>query len=54
MKFLTEKAGRDRTSYHFELKDLMRIVDNDRRLRKFMATKVKGLTDVYDQNIEAR
>ena len=54
MRYLKEKAARDLASFNAELKDLMRIIDHDRRLREFMTTKETDLSEVYDQVVQAR
>lgn len=54
IRYLKEKSSRDVASFNAELKDLMRIIDHDKRLREFMTTKEIDLTEVYDRVIQSR
>ena len=54
MNSLNEKASRDLSTFNAEFRDLLRVIDNDTRLREFMATKVRGLNDIYDQIMKAK
>ena len=54
MNNLREKAERDLTHYNAELKDLLRIIDHDRKLRDFMTTKANELSEIYEQAVQGR
>ena len=54
MKYLKEKGARDLASFNAELKELVRIIDHDKRLRDFMTTKEQDLNEFYEQVIQGR
>ena len=41
MMMLKEKAEKDLQQHNAEMKELVRIIDHDRKLREFMNTKTK-------------
>lgn len=54
MSFLKEKAERDLALYNMELKDVMRIIDHDRKLRHFMNTKTEDRSGISEKAIFKR
>ena len=54
MQFLRERNDRDMTTYNAELKDLLRIIDHDRELREFMATKTEERGEMYEAAVQGR
>lgn len=46
---LKEKAEKEMTQFNVELKELIRVIDHDRKLREFMSCKDKERTDAHEQ-----
>lgn len=49
MLALKEKAEKELAQYNVELKELIRVIDHDRRLREFMSCKDKERTEAHEQ-----
>ena len=43
---LKEKSDKDLAQYNMELKELMRIIDHDRKLKEFMGIKSEDRSDM--------
>eukprot|EP00794_Sanderia_malayensis_P011084 gene11084-12252_t len=54
MKYLKDKSERDSNAFNSELKDLVRIIDHDKKLQEFMNTKRQDLSIMYEQAIQQR
>jgi len=54
MQSLREKSERDITQYNAELKDLLRVIDHDKTLHEFMATKTVERAEMYEATIQGR
>lgn len=50
MLALKEKADKDLLQYNMELKELMRIIDHDRKLKEFMRVKGEERADLADKD----
>ena len=53
MKYLKEKAERDRIVFNAEYKDVMRIIDHDKKMRDFMTTKNRDLSQIHAKTARA-
>lgn len=49
MLALKEKAEKELSQFNVELKELIRVIDHDRRLREFMSCKEKERTEAHEQ-----
>lgn len=49
MLALKEKAEKELTQFNVELKELIRVIDHDRKLREFMSCKDKERTEAHEQ-----
>ena len=49
MLALKEKAEKELTQYNMELKELIRVIDHDRKLREFMSRKDQERTEAHEQ-----
>lgn len=49
MLALKEKAEKELTQFNVELKELIRVIDHDRKLREFMSCKEKERTEAHEQ-----
>lgn len=49
MLALKEKAEKELTQYNVELKELIRVIDHDRKLKEFMSCKDKERTEAHEQ-----
>lgn len=49
MLALKEKADKEQTQFNVELKELIRVIDHDRKLREFMSCKDKERTEAHEQ-----
>ena len=49
MLALKEKADKELTQYNVELKELIRVIDHDRKLKEFMSCKDKERTEAHEQ-----
>lgn len=54
MASLRERADRDLTLYHAEIKDLMRVLEHDRKHREFMKTKAEDRVSILEEELKAR
>ena len=45
---LKEKSDKDLAQYNMELKELMRIIDHDRKLKEFMGIKSEDRSDANE------
>ena len=54
MASLRERADRDMTIYNAEIKDLMRVLQHDRKLREFMTTKAEDRVSILEQELLSR
>lgn len=54
MQSLREKSGRDVAQYNAELKDLLRVIDHDKTLHEFMATKTLERSELFEASIQGR
>ena len=48
---LKEKADKDLLQYNMELKELIRIIDHDRKLKEFMRVKGEERADLADKEL---
>ena len=51
MLALKEKADKDLLQYNMELKELIRIIDHDRKLKEFMRVKGEERADLADKEL---
>ena len=51
---LKEKADKDLTQYNMELKELMRIIDHDRKLKEFMRIKGEERAEMMEGELTSR
>ena len=51
---LRERLERDTNSFNTELKDLIRVIDHDRKLREFMNTKTEQRSEIYEAAVNGR
>jgi hypothetical protein len=49
MLALKEKAEKELAQFNVELKELIRVIDHDRKLREFMSCKDKERTEAHEQ-----
>lgn len=49
MLALKEKAEKELAQYNVELKELIRVIDHDRKLKEFMSCKDKERTEAHEQ-----
>ena len=49
MLALKEKAEKELNQFNVELKELIRVIDHDRKLREFMSCKDKERTEAHEQ-----
>lgn len=49
MLALKEKAEKEMNQFNVELKELIRVIDHDRKLREFMSCKDKERTEAHEQ-----
>ena len=49
MLALKEKADKEMTQYNTELKELVRIIDHDRKLREFMSRKDQERAEAHEE-----
>ena len=49
MLALKEKADKEMSQYNTELKELARIIDDDRKLRQFMSRKDQERTEAHEE-----
>lgn len=54
MQMLREKSERDIGQYNADLKDLLRVIDHDKTLHDFMATKTVERSEMYEASIQGR
>lgn len=54
MASLRERAERDLTIYNAEIKDLMRVLAHDRKLRDFMKTKAEDRVSILEKELLSR
>ena len=54
MASLRERAERDLAMYTAEIKDVMRILEHDRKLREFMTTKAEDRVSILEEEMTAR
>ena len=54
MASLRERAERDLAMYNAEIKDVMRVLKHDRKLRDFMTTKTEDRSSILEQELIAR
>lgn len=54
MASLRERADRDMTMYNADIKDLMRVLQHDRKLREFMTTKAEDRVTILEHELLAR
>lgn len=54
MASLRERADRDLAIYSAEIKDVMRILEHDRKLQDFMTTKAEDRVSILEQELLAR
>lgn len=47
MILLKEKSDKDVQQHNAEMKELVRVIDHDRKLRDFMNTKVRFIFDLF-------
>ncbi len=51
---LKEKSDKDLAQYNMELKELMRIIDHDRKLKEFMGIKSEDRSDAHEGILTSR
>lgn len=49
MLALKEKAEKELTHYNVELKELIRVIDHDQKLREFMSRKDQERTEAHEE-----
>lgn len=54
MQSLRERSERDMTQFNSELKDILRIIDHDKKLQEFMNTKMEERNEMYEAAIQGR
>lgn len=54
MMALKEKADKDLAQYNMELKELMRIIDHDRKLKEFMRIKGEERAEMMEGELTSR
>lgn len=54
MQSLRERSERDMTQFNAELKDNLRIIDHDKKLREFMNTKMEERSEMYEAAVQGR
>lgn len=54
MQSLRERSERDMTQFNAELKDILRIIDHDKKLREFMNTKMEERSEMYEAAVQGR
>ena len=54
MASLRERADRDLAMYNAEFKDVMRVLEHDRKLREFMTTKTEDRVSILEQELMTR
>ncbi|KAJ7384302.1 hypothetical protein OS493_022940 [Desmophyllum pertusum] len=54
MASLRERADRDLAMYNVEIKDVMRVLEHDRKLREFMTTKAEDRVSILEEELMAR
>ena len=54
MASLRERADREMAVYNAEIKDVKRILEHDRKLRKFMTTKAEDRASILDDELMVR
>ncbi|KAL9964603.1 hypothetical protein ACROYT_G028265 [Oculina patagonica] len=54
MASLRERADRDLAMYNAEIKDVMRVLEHDRKLREFMTTKAEDRASILEEELTAR
>ena len=54
MASLRERAERDLAAYNTEIKNVMRIIDHDRKLREFMKTKSEDRVNILEAELKVR
>ena len=54
MASLRERADQDLAMYNAEIKDVMRVLEHDRKLREFMTTKAEDRVSILEQELMAR
>lgn len=52
MLALKEKSDKDLLQYNMELKELMRIIDHDRKLREFMNIKSEDRAEMHGLSMQ--
>lgn len=51
---IKEKADKDLVQYNMELKELIRIIDHDRKLKEFMRVKGEERADIVDSDFSQK
>ena len=54
MQSLRERSERDMTQFNSELKDILRVIDHDKKLREFMSTKMEERGELYEAAVQGR
>ena len=54
LQLIRERFDRDVTAYNAELKDLLRVIDHENKLRHFMDTKMEERAESYDVLVKER
>ena len=54
MASLRERADRDLAMYNAEIKDVMRVLEHDRKLREFMTAKAEDRVSILEEELIAR
>ena len=54
MHSLRERSERDMNQFNSELKDLLRVIDHDKKLREFMRTKMEERSEIYENAVNGR
>lgn len=54
MMALKEKADKDLSQYNTELKELMRIIEHDRKLKEFMRIKSEERAEMMDGELSSQ
>lgn len=51
---LKEKADKDLSQYNTELKELMRIIEHDRKLKEFMRIKSEERAEIMESELSSQ
>ena len=54
MQSLREKSERDVLQYYSELKDILRVIDHDKKLHEFMTAKTEERSELYEATVQGR